>query len=577
MYRAVPTDDPPDTAAVADERPAEIFRGFRPLLLVALVVSACALHVAASAVRRQQRGVAVVLPRAVVGLDASPTPGTASAALAALSLRSLRGRWRLGASPEDGAEHPGHNVTVDDRGRVLGEGGSQEPDWDLVQDQNGTIFSHERRSGGWALDRTRSSVDVLVWRRKGQAEEIWYRERYDFYSEKDVAIAALRLSPHADPCEELEVTCVDGHIVKIEMSAPEKMRGTDVSAFGKMLHLRVLDLSHSKVAGDTASLMNLQHLEVLDLRSTQVGGDIASFGALTSLRTLRIGGPGSEEGLRGDLSGLRGLEALSELDASLAVGVFGDIAELAHLRRLEVLRLGSTQTTGELTALAALPRLRVASLEFTKVIGELRLLAPLSASLEHLDLRGAKLEVELPYDRAVKAPSPFSAEAFASSFGASLDWQSMAIERVGDGGLGWQAGDRLVAVNGERVRSRDEALRELTRVPDDQLPMALSLERGVFGDIAALAPLRALRHLDLGGTAVSGDVAGLRHLAELRHLDLLDTGVEGHARGLSNLKRLRYLNLLGSHVPCPEGCSIWENSHEVFAALHSDASSSLAS
>jgi len=563
MYRPVPTSE------LSDDGEAPRTTPLRPWRLLALVVIAIVgvLCLAVALVRGRARpALAGADVRAALGLSVAASPPTA----VPLSLPALRGSWRLGlpqTTSKGASSHEVPALAVDGQGRVLLEGSSQESKWHLVQDPNGTIFSHRRRADGWVLDRARSSLDVLVWRREGQGVELWYRERYDSYSDKDVAIEALGLQPDADPCNALEVTCDGGRITKIALSSPQTVQGRDVALFGRLPRLRVLDLSHSKVEGNIGSLAELRHLEVLDLRDTEVAGDIASVGAMPSLLALRLGGASSKSKIYGDLSDLRGLASLTELDISAAMGVSGDVAALAGLRHLEVLRLGRTQASGNLSALAALPRLREASLEFSGVVGDIGSLAPLSASLEHLDLRGDRVEVTVSYARTVSATA--DDESFGHDFGAVFDWRHMTIDRIVERGrgLGWQPGDRLVAINSEPVHRREEAMQELSRVPKDELPIAVALERGVFGDISALAPLRLLKHLALGGCVISGDVAGLAPLVRLRHLDLFDTLVEGDVRRMSDMRELRYLNLIGSRIPCPEGCSIWQGSHGVLEAL----------
>eukprot|EP01046_Picozoa_sp_COSAG06_P033305 COSAG06_NODE_3392_length_5410_cov_5.742421_4_plen_559_part_00 len=64
-------------------------------------------------------------------------------------------------------------------------------------------------------------------------------------------------------------------------------------------------------------------------------------------------------------------------------------------------------------------------------------------------------------------------------------------------------------------------------------------DRGLAGDVAALAPLGELRLLDLSHhRAVHGNVAALAALAELRHLNLLGTSVRGSLSSLVALSQL---------------------------------------
>jgi len=67
------------------------------------------------------------------------------------------------------------------------------------------------------------------------------------------------------------------------------------------------------------------------------------------------------------------------------------------------------------------------------------------------------------------------------------------------------------------------------------------------GDLAAVANMPQLQHLDVSNSKVHGHLSFLRHLLQLNHLDLSDTDVHG-SFSLSDLRKLRYLHLSGSRL-----------------------------
>eukprot|EP00439_Symbiodinium_sp_Y106_P032306 s867_g3.t2 len=67
------------------------------------------------------------------------------------------------------------------------------------------------------------------------------------------------------------------------------------------------------------------------------------------------------------------------------------------------------------------------------------------------------------------------------------------------------------------------------------------------GDLAAVANMPQLQHLDVSNSKVHGHLSFLRRLLQLNHLDLSDTDVHG-SFSLSDLRKLRYLHLSGSRL-----------------------------
>ncbi|CAE7633397.1 inlA [Symbiodinium sp. CCMP2456] len=297
----------------------------------------------------------------------------------------------------------------------------------------------------------------------------------------------------------------------------------NTSALQHLTHLMHLDLDNTQVAGDLQPLAPLTQLQALYLDNTQVAGDLQPLAPLTQLQHLRL----LNTQVVGNLQPLAPLTQLQELYLS-NTQVAGDLQPLAPLTQLQDLRLLNTQVAGNLQPLAPLTQLQKLFLSNTQVAGDLQPLAPLT-QLQVLGLSNTQVAGDLK----PLAPLTQLQDLGLSNTQVAGDLQPLApLTHL-----------QFLYLSNTQVAGHLQPLAPLT-----QLQVLYLANTQVAGDLQPLAPLTQLQVLSLANTQVAGDLQPLAPLTRLQELRLLNTQVAGDLKPLAPLTQLQRLDLSDTQV-----------------------------
>ncbi|CAE7655427.1 inlA [Symbiodinium necroappetens] len=300
-----------------------------------------------------------------------------------------------------------------------------------------------------------------------------------------------------DPCSWPGAGCDESEcVVKIDLS------GWPLSGRVGVLprELESLDLSNTKVHGNTSALQHLTQLMHLDLGNTQIAGSLEPLAPLTQLRGLGL----FNTKIAGDLQPLAPLTKLQRLSLH-NTQIAGDLQPLAPLTKLQRLQLSNTQIAGSLEPLAPLTQLRYLSLPNTQIAGDLQPLAPL-IQLQYLYLHNAQIAGHL------RPLAPLTQL-------------------------------QLLSLQNTQIAGDLQPLAPLTQLRNLNLA-----HTQVAGDLQPLAPLTQLQYLHLYNTQIAGDLQPLTPLTQLQLLSLQNTQIAGDLQPLAPLTQLRYLHLSSTQI-----------------------------
>jgi hypothetical protein len=181
------------------------------------------------------------------------------------------------------------------------------------------------------------------------------------------------------------------------------------------VELRVLELSHTSIAGSIECLNRMLKLSKLNLQCcSRIDGDLDDITASSTLAVLRIGATGIEGSLEdlevherlrvlhlghlsvnGDLEAVEAMPDLHELVAD-HTDVEGSVEKLVNCPKLRVLSLNYTRVSGNLDTFKDLPKLRTVGLCDTKVVGNLSLFE-VCHDLHDIDVQGTGVTGDMIY------------------------------------------------------------------------------------------------------------------------------------------------------------------------------------
>ncbi len=352
----------------------------------------------------------------------------------------------------------------------------------------------------------------------------------------------------------------------------------DVAPLANLTQLTYLDLGWTAVA-DVAPLAKLTQLTHLNLGSTAVS-DVAPLAKLTQLTTLWLGSTAVS-----DVAPLAKLTQLTEL--YLGNTAVADVAPLAKLTLLKRLQLQNTAVS-DVAPLAKLTLLTYLNLQNTAVSD----VAPLAklTQLTYLDLRNCPLNAAA-HQTHLPAIQANGTEVDFDPFDVSALLPAAKPVSLPDSNLAAAVREALSLSSGEAITTHAMLRLDVLEAPNAEIKNLTGLEHAVnlteldlrgeyvsgegwvnsnavsdwsplaklaklttlaipytpgLVDVAPLAKLTLLTHLNLRGTAVS-DVAPLAKLTLLTWLSLGSTAVSDVAP-LAKLTLLTTLRLDGTAV-----------------------------
>lgn len=340
--------------------------------------------------------------------------------------------------------------------------------------------------------------------------------------------------------------------------------------------IQALDMVHAKLPGaEYAHLKGLTGLRAISLSNVQLHDpDLVHFGALNSLRLLRI----ANTAITGaGFVHLKGLPALRELELNSSTLTVEGASQIGTLTQLEKLDLRSLQLPDEgfafLERLISLRDLNVTSSEITDgalghlrglnrlekltiwcrnvtdnglaALGELDHLRDLTITYATINGEGLAHLARLPALRRLDLGNIKFSNAGVASLGKLVELETLSLSGCSlphPGALQLGYLGKLKSLDLRAAKISDAGLAGFKYLVSLEELMLTKTDVGDAG-LAHLAGSQRLRRLWLGQTRVTD--AGLVHLAGLQALELLDlAGTRVGDAGLAHLARLHALRSL---------------------------------